>query len=81
MSVFHEIDKALAKYEAELATVKEAVAKHGGRSVRLTETGWWRCSFRPTRGDRKTVRLKARSTAELIASVRAMREAQPEAGQ
>lgn len=66
MSVWDEIDQMLAQYRATLARTKERCRELGGSAVRADELGFWRCSYRPTSGDRRVVRLVARSPDELV---------------
>lgn len=73
MSVWHDIDKKLAQYKSELEGTRNAVRDLGGAYVRADEWGWWRCSYRPTVGDRLRVQLKARSPAELLEQLRGVK--------
>jgi hypothetical protein len=49
-----------------------AVRALGGAYVRADELGWWRCSYRPTKGNRLRVVVRARSSAELISNLEAI---------
>lgn len=66
MSIFREIDQALAEYQRTLQSTREAVRALGGAYVRADELGFWRCSYRPTRGVRLSVTLRARGHLELL---------------
>lgn len=67
MSVFREIDAKYTQYLKDLQSTKEAVAALGGAFVKADSFGYWRCSYRPTAGDRLRKTLKARTHIELIA--------------
>lgn len=71
-SIFRDIDAKLKAYRHELVETKAAVSHLGGAYVRALETGFWTCTYRPTHGERHRVRLRARSSAELIAVLEAV---------
>lgn len=73
MSVWKEIDRLKAKYDADFARVKRLVKELGGGSVKTDEFGFWRCSWRPTFGDRRVVRVRAQRPAELLRALRRTR--------
>lgn len=70
-SVWAQIDALKVRHQRELAETEEAVAKLGGGSVRIDELGRWCCSWRPRAGNRATLRVKARSGAELVDALKA----------
>lgn len=75
MTVWAAIDAKCRQHKAELETTRDCIRQLGGAYVRADELGWWKCSYRPTVGDRLQVTLRARSSAELIAQMQAVVEA------
>lgn len=77
MSVWAEIDRLRERHEAELARVREELHRVHGSALRIDEFGRWRCSWRPTRGDRLTQRFTGRTGAELLKRLTAAIAARP----
>lgn len=70
MSVWDDIDARLVQHREELAQTNAALAEFRGGALRVDDFGRWWCSWRPTRGNRVTRRISARSAPELLERLR-----------
>lgn len=61
---WHAIDKLAAKHRADLARAERAVKEAKATSLKVLETGIWKCRFRPFKSEPRDVR--AHSSDELV---------------
>ena len=79
--LWEQLDKLKASHDAERRWTEAKVAELGGGVLRIDEFGRWCCSYRPTRGGRRTRRLVARTGAALVEALeRARAEGCPRSG-
>lgn len=71
MSVWSEIDQLHEEHGVEVERTRAALKVRRGGALKVQHGLWW-CSWRPTRGDRRTQRVSARTAAELLARLDAL---------
>lgn len=70
MNIWKQIDDLKRKFDQDFKRTQTQVTELGGGKVRTDEFGFWRCSWRPTFGDRHVVRVRAQRGEDLVARLK-----------